>query len=425
MAHIQDRWETLIDGRKVRTERYGQGRRWRARYRDPDGAERSKMFDRKQDAERFLANVTADVLRGAYVDPDAGRVTFGEFAEQWLEAQTFSEGTREATRASDSAARGTDPRSSRAAEHQAVGRPGVASRSPEGAGSDVCPSRANERLGRVQRRRRRRPHRPQPVQGQLRPTTEARPTEGGSVAARASAGGHRGSPWPLPGDGGGGGGCGLRQGEVFGLRVRDVDFLRKQLRVEQQVKIVRGRIVIDKPKGGRTRAVPLPEWVAVELTKHLRRFPACHDDLVFTSREHKPLNRNHVNGYVWRPALVAAGMEPGRGNGMHALRHFYASALIDAGESASAVAEYLGHADPGFTLRSTPTSFHRRRTVPAAPSTPSSAPEGTAFRDLPCSRSEPDRVHGPARASRTTVRWCSACHRIAVSSGRALRCRQQ
>jgi integrase len=36
---------------------------------------------------------------------------------------------------------------------------------------------------------------------------------------------------------------------------------------------------------------------------------------------------------------------------MHALRHFCASALIDAGESASAVAEYLGHADPGFTLR--------------------------------------------------------------------------
>lgn len=42
---------------------------------------------------------------------------------------------------------------------------------------------------------------------------------------------------------------------------------------------------------------------------------------------------------------------PGRGNDMHALRHFYASILIDAGESASVVAEYLGHADPGFTLR--------------------------------------------------------------------------
>ena len=36
---------------------------------------------------------------------------------------------------------------------------------------------------------------------------------------------------------------------------------------------------------------------------------------------------------------------------MHALRHFYASVLIDAGESVRAVAEYLGHSDPGFTLR--------------------------------------------------------------------------
>ena len=36
---------------------------------------------------------------------------------------------------------------------------------------------------------------------------------------------------------------------------------------------------------------------------------------------------------------------------MHALRHFYASILIDAGESVRAVADYLGHADPGFTLR--------------------------------------------------------------------------
>lgn len=36
---------------------------------------------------------------------------------------------------------------------------------------------------------------------------------------------------------------------------------------------------------------------------------------------------------------------------MHALRHFYASVLIDAGESVKAVAEYLGHADPGLTLR--------------------------------------------------------------------------
>jgi integrase len=36
---------------------------------------------------------------------------------------------------------------------------------------------------------------------------------------------------------------------------------------------------------------------------------------------------------------------------MHALRHWYASVLLDAGESIRAVSEYLGHSDPGFTLR--------------------------------------------------------------------------
>lgn len=79
-------------------------------------------------------------------------------------------------------------------------------------------------------------------------------------------------------------GCGLRQGEVFGLRARDVEFLRRRLRVEQQVKLVANRPTVARPKGGRTRTVPLPEWVAIELAEHLRLFPTGHDDLVFTSR---------------------------------------------------------------------------------------------------------------------------------------------
>jgi integrase len=35
---------------------------------------------------------------------------------------------------------------------------------------------------------------------------------------------------------------------------------------------------------------------------------------------------------------------------MHALRHFFASVLLDAGR-ASGLSEYLGRSDPGFTLR--------------------------------------------------------------------------
>jgi integrase len=77
-----------------------------------------------------------------------------------------------------------------------------------------------------------------------------------------------------------------------------------------------------------------------------------------------------------------AGLEAKRENGCHALRHFYASTLLDAGESILALSEYLGHADPGFTLRTythlMPSSTERTKAaidamlgVPSAPHQPS------------------------------------------------------
>ena len=65
-------------------------------------------------------------------------------------------------------------------------------------------------------------------------------------------------------------GCGLRQGEVFGVRVEDVDFLGRQLRVRQQVKLSAGQPILAPPKGAKTRDVPLPDVVAVALAEHLR-----------------------------------------------------------------------------------------------------------------------------------------------------------
>jgi hypothetical protein len=49
------------------------GRGWRARWRNPAGRQRTKSFARKVDAERFLLGVEDAKLRGAYVDPAAGR----------------------------------------------------------------------------------------------------------------------------------------------------------------------------------------------------------------------------------------------------------------------------------------------------------------------------------------------------------------
>ena len=62
--------------------------RWYMRYRDPAGAQRTKTFDRKVDAERFLATVESAKLTGAYIDPAASRLTVGIWAKRWLDGQT-------------------------------------------------------------------------------------------------------------------------------------------------------------------------------------------------------------------------------------------------------------------------------------------------------------------------------------------------
>src|SRR5260370_17983157 len=86
MHHVEDRW--------LRSGRYGKGRRWRARYTDPDGKERSKSFDKKVDADRFLSEGEQSKLEGSYLDADAGRVTLGSRVLLWLDSLTCDPTTR-------------------------------------------------------------------------------------------------------------------------------------------------------------------------------------------------------------------------------------------------------------------------------------------------------------------------------------------
>jgi len=326
--------------------------KWRVRYRDPKGKERSKHFDRKVDAERFRATIRADVLRGNYLDPDAGRVLFSSFAQQWLAGQTTDVSTVQAMEVRlrvhlDPAFGHLELRTIKPSNvqtwlahlqkelsptyvrvllanlsgifHAAVDD-GLIARNPCSAKSVRAPKIPQLRV---------RPW----THEQAQAVVAALPSRYSAVAVVAA-------------------GCGLRQGEAFGLRSSDVDFLRHTLHVRQQVKLLAdNKPFISPPKGGKSREIPLPESVALALAEHIRDFPRDKDGLIFTTRERKPLNRNYINAYVWKNALRKAGVDPNRYNGMHALRHYYASALLESGVSIRAVSEYLGHADPGFTLR--------------------------------------------------------------------------
>ena len=74
MAEVADRWHRTdrATRARVRTDRYGIGKRWLARWRDDPRVQRKRAFDRRADAERFLVEIAADLARDAYVDPRAG-----------------------------------------------------------------------------------------------------------------------------------------------------------------------------------------------------------------------------------------------------------------------------------------------------------------------------------------------------------------
>lgn len=372
MAHIEDRWYRtvhLAGGRtgRVKTSRFGKGNRYRVRYVGPDGKEHSKSFpDRaKRTAEDFMVSVGSDILRGSYVDPAAGRMTFGEYAEQWLRTRSFDESTRESAeyriRKHVLPFFGSRPLASikpgdvREWDHSLVGKLAVATRSVAFAYLRMVFSAAvdDERIVKN-------PCSAQSVK-QPRPT-ERRvvPWKLSEISAIRLGLAERYRPVVDLG-----GGCGMRQGEIFGVAADDLDVTEGWVHVRRQVKLVRNRLVFGLPKNDRERRIPLPASVARALRTHMEAFPPVEVTLpweepggqphtarlIFTSTRRGPLKRGTFNTVSWHPALIAAGIVPTRETGMHALRHFYASALLDAGESIKALSAYLGHTDAAFTLR--------------------------------------------------------------------------
>jgi integrase len=140
----------------------------------------------------------------------------------------------------------------------------------------------------------------------------------------------------------------MRQGELLGLSVDRVDFLRRTLRVDRQMVDVVGKVPGFGPTktAASVRTIPVPSVVLEALTAHLQRFGAGRDGLVFTHESGGPIRRNRA-GEVWRAAAKGAGVE---GRSFHDLRHYCASVLIASGASVKVVQLHLGHAKAGQTL---------------------------------------------------------------------------
>jgi integrase len=358
MAHIQKiSYTSKRTGKKSNT--------WQARYRAPDGRERTKRFKRKVDAEKWLDVNSADVAKGEWIDPASSQLRFAEWAEEW-KATTVDLRTSTRVRDLDYLTRYILPtfgdQTLGQIEHMAV-QTWVSSLSTTGplpwwdpvqhAGRKVRPIAASTavkaaqilgkimatavRAGRI---------RSNPCSGVKLPRIEHQEmrflaSNEVDVLANAIHPRYRALVWVAAYGG-------LRIGELAGLRRGRVDVLRGRVDVAEIVVEIAGTLTYGQPKtrAGR-RSVTLPESVVNELKNHLEEFTAAEADaLVFTGPEGGPLRVPMWRQRYWQPAIIKAGVAPLR---PHDLRHTAVALWIATGANPLEVSRRAGHTSASFT----------------------------------------------------------------------------
>ena len=321
--------------------------RYVARYVDPTGRERSKSFTRRADAQKYLTEIEAAKLRGAWVDPAHSRTLFGDWHSEWW-ATTVNLRPKTRTRNEMVFRLYVLPRFGAVpldAITQREVRAWVTSLTVRG----LAPATVHKAyqlfaktmtaavdggmLGQT------------PCRGVPLPNVEheeMRYLNPAEIACLAEA--IRPGYQPLVFLGAYGG---LRIGELAGLRRSRVDLDAGTVDVAETVVEVEGRLLFGPPKtrAGRRR-IGLPRRVVDELALHMRA-PGRPTDPVFRSPAGGPPRVTAFRNRIWRPATLAAGLP---GLRIHDLRHTAVALWIAAGASPKEIAVRAGHTSTSFVL---------------------------------------------------------------------------
>jgi integrase len=324
--------------------------KYRARYFGPDRRWYSRTFDRRVDAQRWRQQQLARIDRGEWVDPNAGYRTFGEIAERWEAGQLAN---RPSTRERDHnylnslilPHLGIEPLSSISpalleawvAQLVADGKAPATVRKAWQIATKVLALAVRDRLIASS-----------PAFGVELPRIEREEPlflEWPEIEALATAIDPRYRAMVMVG-----GLAGLRIGEVCGLKVEDVDLLRKRLFVHRTVGVVNGSTEVGRPKTEKSvRSVALPPDLAEELEAHLAQMgDVAPNGWLFVSPKGGPIDSKNWNRRVWKPAVKAAGL-PAELR-FHDLRHSHVALLIAVGEHPRAIADRLGHVNVNTVL---------------------------------------------------------------------------
>jgi integrase len=150
--------------------------------------------------------------------------------------------------------------------------------------------------------------------------------------------------------------CGLREGELLGLKWDDVNLETGMLRVRRTLSETRSGYVFEPPKNGKGRSVKLTQSSSGALTGHLERQSEeingsannyQDQGLMFPSRKGTPMNARNLTARSFKPLLKRAELPDIR---LHDLRHTCATLMLCESVHIKLVQELLGHATISITL---------------------------------------------------------------------------
>jgi integrase len=322
--------------------------RWVARWND--GRRRAKVFDRKVDAQRWLDQTRTSLAAGSYVDPARGKMRMNLWCDKWLKTQSHLKPSAYA-RYEGIVEKWIKPR---------WGPTPLVKVQHEDVAAWISSIRLSPasvqyihrvfslimelavRSGRISRN---------PAHGVRLPKqgkAEKRFLTSEEVFRLAAAA----AEYPIPEVGWQYRAlvlvlafCGLRWGEVAGLKVKRLDLLRRRLTVAETLSEVNGHLVWGTPKNHQARSVPIPSFLADQLAEVIAGKSAA--DCVFTTWHGKPLRNLNFRRDVFDKAAEDAGLA---GLTPHELRHTAASLAVSANANVKAVQKMLGHASAAMTL---------------------------------------------------------------------------
>jgi len=344
-------------------------KRWQARYLGPDGIDRPapRTFATKRDAEIWLARTEVEIHSDRWLDPDAGAISFGDYAEAWInERPALRPKTiglyRYLLRRHLRPAFGNYPVAD-------IREPMVRRRWRQkmlaDQVSEVTLAKAYRLLKAIMntavedRIIGRNPCR---IKGAGQERSAERPVLTiAQVFALADAIDQRYRALVLLASLGS-----LRWGELAALRRTDVDLDARLVRVSRQLTEARGAgLAFGTPKtDAGKRTVAIPEALIPELRWHLARFVVEGDEgLLFTSPDGMPLRHSNFRNRVWLGAVEGAGLGELH---FHDLRHTGNQLAAGTGATLRELMDRMGHSTARAALIYLHGSDQRQREIAQA-----------------------------------------------------------